>query len=471
MKDSKVLKAGVAYTICSFIIKGLSFLTTPIFTRMMSKTEIGQFSVMASWISILGVTITLNLSNSVPIAKYDYKDKVDSYLSSIAILGLLTTGLFYLMCLPFRAKITEFISIPNYALLVMIAFVMVNPAIEILYCKLRVQYEYKPVILLTILSSSFSVGLSLLLVRILENKLFGRVIGYYLPLLIIDLFVMLYIICKGKCFSLNQCKYGMAICIPMVFHSLAGNLMHTSDRIMIQSFCESESVALYSVAYSGALLVNIIRNSMESAWDPWVFDMIDKGRRQEIKKYSYLYITFFALLCMAIVAVAPEFLYIMGGDGYVEAMYVVPPVVMAYYCSMIYSLYGGVERFYKKQKIFPIIAAVCAIANIGLNFIFVPTYGYIAAAYTTLFSCFLEMILHYFYSLKMGYSNIYNTSFNLLTIVGVLIVCVISVSLYRLIVVRYTIIALGMLIFLILLSVYRDKVIDYIRTIRNKKVN
>ena len=42
--NNKVLKSGIWFTISNFIVKSIGFITTPIFTRMLSKSEFGDFN-------------------------------------------------------------------------------------------------------------------------------------------------------------------------------------------------------------------------------------------------------------------------------------------------------------------------------------------------------------------------------------------------------------------------------------------
>ena len=84
--DNKVLKSGVWYTIGNFITKGIGFLTTPIFTRLMTTADIGDFANYSSWITILSAILTLDLFTSVALAKYDYKDNINDYISSNLLL-------------------------------------------------------------------------------------------------------------------------------------------------------------------------------------------------------------------------------------------------------------------------------------------------------------------------------------------------------------------------------------------------
>ena len=59
------IKASVCFLICSFLQKGISTITTPIFTRLLSAAEYGQYNTFNSWLSILTVFITLYLSAGV----------------------------------------------------------------------------------------------------------------------------------------------------------------------------------------------------------------------------------------------------------------------------------------------------------------------------------------------------------------------------------------------------------------------
>ena len=83
IKSYIVAKAGMWYTSCNFLFKGMAFITTPIFTRLMTKSEIGSFSNMTSWISILMVVTAFDLQTSIIRSKLEHEDDMDSYIYSI----------------------------------------------------------------------------------------------------------------------------------------------------------------------------------------------------------------------------------------------------------------------------------------------------------------------------------------------------------------------------------------------------
>ena len=83
-------KASMWFVVCSVIQKGIAFITTPIFTRMMSTEEYGLVSVYSSWISILTVILTLQLATGVyNKAMIRYEKQRDEYTSAMLFLTTL----------------------------------------------------------------------------------------------------------------------------------------------------------------------------------------------------------------------------------------------------------------------------------------------------------------------------------------------------------------------------------------------
>lgn len=410
MSDSKYLKAGIWYTISSFLIKSISFITTPIFTRILTKNEIGIFSVTTTWISILSVILSLNLYDTVILAMYDYKDEKQfkEYLSTITILGTATSAIFYAVVIMFQTQFSKFIGIPIYALHLVMIYVIFYPCTLILLSKYRVEMKYGKAVGVSLISSISSAVISVICVCSWEDGLKGRFVGTYLPAIIINIILFFLLVLQGKSFKLPYCKYALPLALPMVFHYLSGTVMSVSDRIMIQKMCSNEEVSLYTLAYTCAMFVDIIRNSLNSAWDPWVFERLNNGKENIIQKYTQYYLIFFIIICIDLMLFAPEILLILGGSDYIEAKYVIPPVILSYIFCMIYSLYSCLERYAKQQKWFAIFTFICAVVNLILNIIFIPIFGYLAAAYTTLISYILSSVLHYRHTRSIGLSVIYN---------------------------------------------------------------
>ena len=86
-------KSSIAFVLSSFVLKGISFLTTPIFTRLMDQTQYGIIAEYNSWLSIIDVFALLGLTSAgvFNVGLNDYRDSRDQYISSVLTLCNLTT--------------------------------------------------------------------------------------------------------------------------------------------------------------------------------------------------------------------------------------------------------------------------------------------------------------------------------------------------------------------------------------------
>ena len=82
-KKGVALKAGVWYVISSIMVKAVSIITTPIFTRMLTHAEFGAFNNYTAWVSIVTVFVTLNLDSTLISARYDHEQDFDGYILSM----------------------------------------------------------------------------------------------------------------------------------------------------------------------------------------------------------------------------------------------------------------------------------------------------------------------------------------------------------------------------------------------------
>lgn len=470
MNNSKLLKAGVWYTVSTFFVKSISVITTPLFTRILTKDEIGVFSVALTWINILTVILSLNLYETVILARYDYKDdrEYKEYLSTIAILGTLVGGIFYIFVFSIKNFAVAFTGIPLYAIHIVLVYVVFSPCISIVLAKYRAEMQYGRTVVVSLISALSSSIISIILVLCWDDKLKGRFFGTYLPEILINLILFFSLTLEGRSFKLFYCRYALPLGLPLIIHHLSGSLMRFSDRIMIQKMCGNEEVAIYTLAYTCAMFADIMRNSLNSAWDPWIFEKLNSKKTDDIKVYSKYYLIFFVMICIYIMLFAPELLLIFGGSSYLEARFAIPPVVVGYLFCMVYSLFSCLERFAKQQKRFALITLICATVNIALNFAFIPLFGYIAAAYTTLLGYMLSGTLHYFNAKKIGLAGVYDIRM-ILRILGVAIgisgIILISYSMPALRIILILVITIGCFFFIVH---ERERMIKVVRAIKSK---
>ena len=109
-----------------------------------------------------------------------------------------------------------------------------------------------------------------------------------------------------------------------------------------------------------------------------------------------------------------------------EARYIVAPIMLGYGYKFAYTNYVNVEQYEKKTGIVSVGTLIAAAFNVGTNLIFIPMFGFEAAAYTTLAGFMLLMLIHYFISRRYGFTGVYDNRFTfavmiVMTLAGMLI--------------------------------------------------
>lgn len=461
-RSNSFVKIGMIYTLSNIVIKGMAFITTPIFTRLMSQEEYGSFSNISSWANIISIIATLCLYSSISRAKYDYDEDMKGYMSTITIVGSVFTLIIWLLI---ELKIgfwERLFNMDRLYIRSIMLYSLFTPAVQTLITKHRMYNEYKNVIALTWITLLVTTFGALGLTFLMSNKLTGRVIGNYTIIAIVDTAFWLYIVIQGKKISLEMCKYACALSLPLLVHELSGVLLNSSDRIIINQLCGARKAALYSIAYTIAMIITVVLSSLNQAWVPWFFDKMQKNDRESIRTVVPKYMAGFTVGCIGLMIIGPEMVLIFGGKDYLEAMYVIPPVCLAIEIQFVYTLYVNIEFFEKKTTYISLSTAGATVINIALNFYAIPRWGYIAAAYTTVIGYLFTFLFHYIVCKKIGYDNLFEKK-NLLRNISISIFAMVAcLILYRYTWIRrFVLIGILLIVFIYLIK-NRNKIINYL---------
>ena len=130
--NAKALKSGLWYTFSNFLIQGINLLTTPVFARLLSKSEFGLYNNYLSWLSVFTILTTLRLESTLISAKFDYEKSFDSYIYSTNLLGLIITLGWFAIINIFHQFFTELTEVDWVYLNVMMVYLLFFPSINLL---------------------------------------------------------------------------------------------------------------------------------------------------------------------------------------------------------------------------------------------------------------------------------------------------------------------------------------------------
>lgn len=398
-KSSKVVKSSIWYTIANVSIRAVAIITTPIYTGMLTTADYGRANTFNSWIDVFNVFACLCVVYSIGRAKLDFPDRFDEYMSSLQ--GLSSSFGFILLVLAFifRESLSGWIHYEIPLAVGLFAYLCVAPSVEYMMQKCRYEYRYKENILISVITCVGQVALSILLMLLFNDRRYiGKILGVILPTAIMGIVFYIRFIVKGKVFyNREYWTYALKIGLPMIPHALALILLAQMDRIMIKGICGDGDAGLYIFGYSFATLLMIFTNAIGQAYLPWFNETLFDGERDRIRQIQKKLVILGCFLSFGFIAVSPEALMILSisNNSYWIAKYVVPPIVLGTLAQYFYTNYVNVEIFCKKTSIIAMGSCIAALINYILNYAFIPKYGYIAAAYTTLASYLVLMVMHY----------------------------------------------------------------------------
>lgn len=421
---TKALKSGVWYTISNLLVKSTILITTPIFTRLLSKLDYGNYNNYLSWQNVILIIVTLNLESSLISAKFDYKDKFKEYIFSILLLSTFSVITWTLVANIAMKPLSGFLGIDPIYINMMLIYCACYSAVNIFQVSERFQYKYKSAVIIALLISFGTAAVSVILVLSMKNRLYARTLGGILPTVIVGVVLYAIIAMQGQKIDTHMWKYALKVCIPYIPHLLSLTILNSMDRVMITRICGADKNALYSVAYNCGAMITILLSSMNTAFSPWLGDNLHLKNYKDIRKFSKYYIISFCYLALGVMLLAPEVLFIMGGNQYLEAKYVMTPVAMGCVCQFLYTLYVNIEQYEKKTVGMAFASAGAALLNLGMNAVFIPLFGYVAAAYTTLAGFLFLLVVHMLLVRKYGYSQVYDTRLVVMTVAVMMLLTV-----------------------------------------------
>lgn len=314
--NNRVVKAGSWYTITEFFLKGITFLTIPIFTRLLSPSDYGIASLYTTWIGIFTILIGLNLNTSITRGKYDFKDDYDAFVSSTMFLSVIIFVCYIIIFLLFDDIIQNMTGLSKglfYLMIFQAYFSFVRTSI---IAKLRVEYNYK---LISIISIAINVIGVLLLIWLIifvfqEHPYIGKVLGSGILVIITGIVFLGYLIIPGreKLCNYDYWKYALALSIPLILHSLSSIVNAQFDRIIINRYIGESATGLYSFAYNVGMIMTVLVQALDQAWSPWVYEMMEENNFEKIRFRGRIYRDVFSIAFAGLLFFSPEIIKVMA---------------------------------------------------------------------------------------------------------------------------------------------------------------
>lgn len=454
-------------------------ITFPYISRVLSVEEIGKYNFSNSIISYFLLLAALGIDKYAirEGAKYrENKERFSSFASEIFSFNIVSTLVSYSLLFLF---ILFSKTLERYTVCILIF------SLQIFFTTLGTEWvysifeEYRYITIRSILFKMISVALLFMFVR---NE------GDYLAYAAITVFasvgsnVLNFFNAKKICsirFTLKIDWKKLFKPIMIIFASnIAIQIYVNSDTTMLGYLKDDYAVGIYSVATKIYLIVKNLTGSILTVTIPRLAYLASKKVKDDyeelLNKVANALIILILPSIVGLTMLSREAILIIAGNKYLDAQ--LPLVVLS--ITILFSTFSGLFNNcvllpHKREKVFLKSSIISAVTNIVLNFILIPYFGAVAAAFTTLISEIIMALMNFMGCRDLIGRVVFNKSFknNLTSVfcgsIGVIICCKIIMTVFlNIYVCSIVVVLLSVTVYgLILIALRNDIVLENLNKI------
>ena len=400
-------KAAFWFAVCSALQSGVSFLAIPFQTRLMSQEQYGIVTLYNSWRQIVIIFATLNIYSGVfNTGMVKWSNSRDAYLSSMVGLTAVLTAVTTVFYLVLQAHLNAMFQLTTSFVLVMMAQILASTVFSLWSARQRFEYRYVSILVATIFYTAASQAISIACTVFLggpDDKALISVASLAVSTLVVAIVLTAVIARKSAVFiDLTYWKHAVLFNLPLVPHYLSTLILGQADRIMISSMVGTAEAAIYGVAYTIGLMIQVVAGAITNAVIPLMYEKLGKRDSSGISALVESLVLCVGIVDTLAILVAPEIMAIAAPPSYAGAVYVIPPVALSMLLAFTYGLFANVEFFYEKNLFIMAASLIAAVANVALNLFFIPLFGYLAAGYATLVCYGLLAFAHFQFASRVA---------------------------------------------------------------------
>ena len=395
----------------------LNYLLVPLHTYLFSNAaDYGVVGELYAWTSLFIVILTYGMETA--FFKFSQDDNLKDRVYSTVVGSLLfTSTLFIVLCSVFAQPIADWLKYPNHPEYVrwFAVIIGVDALTSIFFAQLR--FLNRPLrfaavkitnILVNVLLNLFFLLLCPWLLSKNPDSAFVNAIynpeigvGYiFIANLVASIVTLLMLfpgIFKQKfVFDWSLWKQMFRYAFPLLILGLAGIVNETMDRVLIKRLSTAAepqaSVGIYSACYKISIMMTIFIQAFKYAAEPFFFR---KAKDKDAKETYAEVMTAFVLVCSVIfvgIMLYIDIVQYFVGQTYRVGLPIVPILLMA---NLFLGIFYNLSIWYKltgQTKFGAYIALFGAAITLGLNWLLIPRFDYMGAAWTT-FACYLSMMV------------------------------------------------------------------------------
>ncbi len=408
------------YGVSSIAARFINYLLTPYLTYIFSTqiANYGKLSLVYAAIPLINIIFTYGFETAYFRFSKTNEDENKVY-STASISMFLSTMLFAGVLYIFRDSFAAFAGLTEDPVLIelSILIIAVDALCTLPFAKLR--YQGKPIkfAAIRIFGIFVNIGATVFFLSYCSQALQenpGHWVGliydptinpvtYVIIANVLQSSITLLLLAKevGAIkiqFSPRLWKTMMLYSLPLLVAGLGGMINETFDRLMLRWWVPGgdtlaeEQVGIYSACYKLAILISLFIQAFRMGAEPFFFKQAAGANPQRtyarVLKFFVITVTFMFLVVALFLPVWKHFIH----PNFWVGLSVVPVLLLA---NIFLGIYYNLSIWYKlgnKTMAGAYITLVGAAVTFLINYLFIPSFGYMACAWAT-FLCYGTMMV------------------------------------------------------------------------------
>lgn len=410
----RLAKDSAVYGGADFLTKLLSFFTFPMIAAALSPRAIGALELIFTVTGLLGLVMNCGLNNAVQRFYWD-SDTTTAMQSSVVTSGLAAQLLFGLIAgsvglflVPFVLPWIEAEEWPLtwVALIAALMVMALSQWSQYILDVIRLHFAPWRFFTIALVSRVVTMAFGLIGVVMLGLGIDGLLAAQAVVLLLVIPLALWLIRTDINLaqFDLSWFKELVRFGYPFIFAGLAYWLFGSMDRWMLATMASVEEVGMYSVAFRFASVVLFVSAAFGQAWSPVAI----KIRTDHPDTYCAIYGQVLLLLVFVMLAVGGGLALFSG-----ELISLIMPVEYLPSALPLAILCFGIVlqatqqvtaigiSLEKRTYLFARLAWITAVVNLVGNWLLIPSFGAVGAAWATLISYVLLTVSYMLFTQRL----------------------------------------------------------------------
>jgi O-antigen/teichoic acid export membrane protein len=417
-------KQTLVYGASGVLLQVVGVITLPVFARVFSKSEYGLLELSLALSAVTLAIADLGFASAAQRSFFDYRDEDAEERRRVVFTGFASTALLAwlagLALVVAREPVSRLLfgdgDHGRLIAAVGVSVPLVNMA-AFLRETMRLRFRAVQYVVSSVLAAVVAGGLGVFFVVVLDQGVEGIFLGLIVGnALAVGYGGLVVAADLGRRFSSFELRRMLAFGLPLVPAALAMWALTLVDRIMLGKLSNLAEVGQYGVATRLANVLMLVVTGFALAFGPYIFSIFSTDKETEklvrAKALTYLTIVLAGVgLCLTLFA--RELIEIVA-PSFDRAYLAVGPLVLGVACFGISSILMSGISFVRKTVLFPAVTGVAAALNIGLNFLLIPPFGMVGAAFAAS-AAFALLVFAYYWLGQRLYPTPYETGKVVLT--------------------------------------------------------